>query len=99
MGVPVVALHGGTWVGRISESILNTIGQPELVARTEDEFIGIAAGLAVNEERRNWFRHNLRALVEQSPFCDASAFSRDLEAAFRAMWRVWCEQRSTSDPV
>ncbi|MGQ9372206.1 O-linked N-acetylglucosamine transferase, SPINDLY family protein, partial [Azospirillum sp. A39] len=32
MGVPVVSLRGGTWVGRVSESILTTVGVGELVA-------------------------------------------------------------------
>jgi predicted O-linked N-acetylglucosamine transferase (SPINDLY family) len=32
----------------------------------------------------------LRGRVASSPFCDGPAFTRNLEAAYRAMWRDWC---------
>ena len=36
---------------------------------------------------------NLRPRMAASPLCDADRFVRDLEAAFRTMWRAWCEGR------
>jgi predicted O-linked N-acetylglucosamine transferase (SPINDLY family) len=30
--------------------------------------------------------------MQASPLMDASAFARDIEAAYRTMWRTWCEQ-------
>ncbi|MBK1647612.1 tetratricopeptide repeat protein [Rhabdochromatium marinum] len=90
MGVPVVALRGHTWVGRISDSILSTVGLPELVARDEEDYIAIAASLAKNAEWRAWLRTNLRSMVMKSPLGDGQRFTRDLEAAYRGMWRLWC---------
>jgi predicted O-linked N-acetylglucosamine transferase (SPINDLY family) len=29
----------------------------------------------------------------QSPLMDQAAFARDMEAAYRGMWKIWCEQR------
>ncbi|MBK1647613.1 tetratricopeptide repeat protein [Rhabdochromatium marinum] len=98
MGTPVVTFSGETWVARVGESILNTIGLPELVAHTEEDYIAMAATLAADAERRAWLRMNLRAMLTASPFCDGQGFTRDLEAAYRGMWRRWCAGENKTAP-
>ena len=44
MGVPVVTLRGKTWVGRVTESIISTIGLSECVASSPDEYVEIVPG-------------------------------------------------------
>lgn len=90
MGVPVVTLVGDTVVGRAGLSQLSNLGLPELVARTGDEFVDIARGLASDPHRLLALRRGLRARMEASPLMDAGGFARDIEAAYRAMWRAWC---------
>ncbi len=92
MGVPVVTLRGNTWVGRVSESILTTAGLPELVAGSEAEYVEIAARLATDAARRTALRAELRGVVEASPLFQPGGFARDLEAAYRSMWRAWCSR-------
>ena len=29
--------------------------------------------------------------MQASPLCDAKAYARDVEAAYRTMWRTWCD--------
>ncbi|MCC6657121.1 MAG: tetratricopeptide repeat protein [Rhodocyclaceae bacterium] len=94
MGVPVVTLKGDRWAGRVSESILATIGLEELVARNEEEYLAIAAALAEDPRRLAALRATLRGRLERSPFCDGASFARDLEAAWRGMWREWCAQQA-----
>jgi len=96
MGVPVVTLRGATWVGRVSESILATVGLADLVATDEDSYVEIAAALAADPRRRASLRAGLRAAVEGSPFFDAGPFTLNLEAAYRGMWREWCARSTTS---
>ncbi|MGD0137524.1 MAG: tetratricopeptide repeat protein [Tepidisphaeraceae bacterium] len=92
MGVPVVSLAGRTAVGRGGASILANVGVPELVARTPQQYVQIAAELAGDLPRLAELRRTLRARMQASPLMDAPRFARNIEAAYRQMWRNWCQQ-------
>ena len=90
MGVPVVSLAGQTAVGRGGVSILSNVGLPELVAADTEEYLGIAVGLAQDLSRLSRLRATLRNRMQASPLMDAPRFARNVEAAYREMWRRWC---------
>ncbi len=102
MGVPVVSLAGETHASRMGRSILHAAGLDELVAQTQDRYAEIAIGLARDPGRLEKMRSGLRERMRQSPLMDAAAFTRDLESAYRAMWRSWCaaqEKKSFFDRI
>ena len=43
MGVPVVTLAGQTHVSRVGVSLLSTVGLPELIAQSAEEYVSIAS--------------------------------------------------------
>ena len=94
MGVPVVALAWRTVMGRGGKSILSNIGLPELVAETAEDFIAKAVALADDLPRLSKLRSSLRERMESSPLRDARRHARDVEVAYRAMWREWCTPKS-----
>lgn len=87
MGVPVVTLLGGTVVGRAGWSQLCNLDLRELAAGSTGEFIRIAAELAADWPRLAQLRAGLRARMEASALMDGARFTRNLEAAYRRMWR------------
>jgi predicted O-linked N-acetylglucosamine transferase (SPINDLY family) len=92
MGVPVVTLAGKTHCSRMVASVLGNLDLSELVATGPEDYVRIAVELAGDLPRLAELRATLRARMEQSPLMDAPAFARDIEAAYRQMWRTWCEQ-------
>ena len=92
MGVPVVSLVGQTGVGRGGLSILSNIGLPELAAHTPAQYVQIAAALANDLPRLASLRSSLRPRMLESPLMDGPRFARNVEAAYRTMWRTWCEK-------
>jgi predicted O-linked N-acetylglucosamine transferase (SPINDLY family) len=94
MGAPVVSLVGRRPVSRGGISILNNLGLPELVAFSKDDYVRIAAELAGDLPRLAELRRTLRSRMEASVLMDASRFARNIEAAYRAMWRHWCAEKS-----
>jgi predicted O-linked N-acetylglucosamine transferase (SPINDLY family) len=93
MGVPCVTRLGDRISGRNSASFLTSVGLGELVARTPDNYLAIAIGLA---ERIEWLaslRSTLRERVLASPIGNREVYVRHVEAAYRTLWRRWCARR------
>jgi predicted O-linked N-acetylglucosamine transferase (SPINDLY family) len=92
MGVPVVTLIGETSVARSGYALLKMIGLAELAAQDEQDYVAIAAALAQDLDRLDALRRGMRARIEVSPLRDEAGLTRDLEAAYRAMWATWCAE-------
>jgi len=90
MGVPVVTLAGVTLASRLSLSFLNVAGLKELVAEDADAYLRIARDLARDLPRLASLRAGMRARLLASPLFQAERFTKNLESAYREMWRTWC---------
>jgi protein O-GlcNAc transferase len=95
MGVPVVTLVGRTAVGRAGLCIASNLELPEVVATTVDEYVDIAVRMARDLARLGQLRSELRERLQKSPLMDAPRFARNLEGAYRGMWRRWCRGTAT----
>ncbi|MGA3068407.1 MAG: hypothetical protein ABSF29_16320, partial [Tepidisphaeraceae bacterium] len=91
MGVPVVTLSGETAVGRGGRSILSNLGLPELIASTPADYVKIATELAGNFHQLGELRRTMRGRMRDSPLMDAPGVARDIESAYRRIWRIWCK--------
>ncbi len=91
MGAPLVTLAGGRHAARVGASLMTAIGLPELVAATPDRYADIAAALAGDLTRLMRLRLGMRERVRRSALCDETRFMRNLETAYRLMWRRWCD--------
>ena len=92
MGVPVVTLGGDGFAARHSQSHLTNAGLTTLIAGGADAYVEIAVGLARDLKHLALLRAELRPRVAASPLCDGPRFTRHLEAAYRVMWRRWCDR-------
>ena len=90
MGVPVISLAGNTHCSRVGVSLLTHVGLPELIAKTTDEYVEIAAALATDLPRLQLMRAGLRERMRDSPLCDAPRFVSNLERLYRDAWNTWC---------
>ncbi|OQA33332.1 MAG: lipoprotein NlpI [Betaproteobacteria bacterium ADurb.Bin341] len=91
MGIPFVTLADRPSVGRLGSAILQAIGHPEWIARSEEEYIEITVSLASDLGRLMVLREGLRGEMENCALMDEPAFARKVEAAYRQMWVKWCE--------
>lgn len=93
MGVPVISLEGERHAARVGASLLSVLGLRELLARDVEEFVLIASRLAADPERLTALRAGLRERMAASPLLDHAGFTRNLESAYREMWRAYCASR------
>ena len=89
-GVPCVSLAGGTSVSRAGRSILRAANLPELATDTPEAFVRAAVDLAGDRDRLRALRLSMRERLRASPLMDHRGFARNLESAYRQMWRSWC---------
>lgn len=92
MGVPVVTLAGSSHVSRVGVSLLSSVGLRELVAYSKKDYVAKAAALACDLPRLSTLQSSLRQRMQQSPLMNAPRFARNVEAAYRSMWRRWCSK-------
>jgi predicted O-linked N-acetylglucosamine transferase (SPINDLY family) len=91
MGVPAITLVSTkTAFGRAGWSQLCNLGLKELAADSLDRYVALAAGLAQNLPRLKELRSTLRHRMQQSPLMDGKHFARNMEQAYRQLWRQWC---------
>ena len=90
MGNPFITYSNRPSVGRIGASILTTLGHPEWIATSEEEYVEKAVALASDPQKLSTIRQNLRSEMEASPLMDQKGFVRELEGAYQAMWKKWC---------
>jgi len=92
MGVPVVTLAGKTHASRVGVSLLSNVGLEQLIAQTAEQYVQIAADLAKDVDALSKLRSALRSRLAASPLLDGSGLAREVEAAYRVMWKQWCGQ-------
>jgi predicted O-linked N-acetylglucosamine transferase (SPINDLY family) len=99
MGVPIVTLRGRTFAGRMVAGVLARVGLEDLIAEDPQQFIQIARDLAGDFDRLGALRRTLRERMTASPLCDAPAFTRDLEAAYRKLWQHHADSAAFGAPL
>lgn len=92
MGVPIITLAGEWIVSRQTASYLAQLGLHELITGNKASYIDLATSLAHNRDRLLTLRQGLRERMAASPLCNARRFAAHVEAAYRDMWRKWCEE-------
>ena len=90
MGVPIITLRGHRHAARVGASILTQVGLGACIAEDSASYVTLARDLATDPACLAGLRAGLRERIAASRLCDAPAFARDVEAAYRTMWRTWC---------
>jgi protein O-GlcNAc transferase len=96
MGTPVLTLVGQTAAGRAGKAMLTICGLDELIANTSDEFVQKASELARDLPRLTQLRASLRQRLRESPLMDAPRFARNMESAYRKVWKNFCANPTSS---
>jgi len=92
MGVPVLTAPGTRSVSRSAASVLSAVGLPDWIAADGEDYVRRAVRFAGEREVLAQLRSSLRSRMRASPLMDEERFTRDLEHAYRQMWRRWCEE-------
>jgi predicted O-linked N-acetylglucosamine transferase (SPINDLY family) len=92
MGLPVITLAGDRHAARVSQSILSRLGLSDMVANDADDYIRLAKELANDRKRLAKLRSSIRPTMLESRLRNARALAKEIENAYREMWRKWCNR-------
>jgi len=99
MGMPVVTLAGRLAVQCVGASILSGAGLPEFVTRTPEQYLKAALYLAAAVPKRPELRGDIRKALMASPWMDEAGIVREIENAYRDMWRKWCTRAGSPSGI
>jgi len=85
-GLPVLTLIGNSFASRVAASLLNTIGLPELITNTQEEYEVLAIELAMNPHKLADIKLKLVNSRLTTPLFDTQLFTKNLEAAYSKMY-------------
>ncbi len=86
MGVPVVVKAGDNFVSRMGASFMHAAGLPEWVAKSDADYVRIAASMAKDRKALLTLKQGLRERLEALSAWDVDQYTRDFEKALRKMW-------------
>ncbi len=94
MGVPVITVPGTRSISRSTASILATLGLSDWIAAGPEDYVRLAVKCAGDQAFITELRQTLRERMRASPLMDELQFARDVEDAYRRMWRAWCGSKA-----
>ena len=97
MGVPVLVLEGATYASRFGGSVLRNMGLESWIATSIEAYVETAVWQAEDSGALLKLRHELRPRMAISVLLDSDGFTRNLEHAYRRMWKTWCDSKATLD--
>ena len=87
-GCPLLTLSGKTFISRVAGSLLRTMGLPELITSSLEEYEATALRLARNPRQLAELRARLEANRATCGLFDGAEFARKLETAYATMWEI-----------
>jgi predicted O-linked N-acetylglucosamine transferase (SPINDLY family) len=85
-GIPVVTLAGESFSSRVAASLLNTIGAPELITYSIDDYIKLAIELASSREKFFSIKDKIAVNRSTSPLFNIKLFTKNIELAYQRIY-------------
>ena len=84
--LPVLTLSGQSFASRVAASLLSAAGVPELITTTRGDYEEMAVRLALESYPLQAIRTRLRDAIATAPLFDTPLLTRNIEAAYVAMY-------------
>jgi protein O-GlcNAc transferase len=89
-GLPVLTLIGESYPARVSAAILNSMGLPDLITNTQEEYEFKAIEFGNDADKLWEIRERLSKNKLTSPVYDVKKMTKSVEAAYEAMYDRYC---------
>ena len=90
MGVPVVAVSGENFCGRMGASILHHAGMSDWVAADTVQLIEILKEKTTDLQTLRSFKEALREQLKNSAICDQVGYADEVSGLMQRAWQDYC---------
>ncbi len=94
MGVPLVTRVGRQFSARNSYTFMKNVGVTEGIAWTDEEYVEWGVRLGKDAMLRQQIAWKLRQSKHTSPLWNAKQFTREMEKAYKQMWKIYIAAES-----
>jgi predicted O-linked N-acetylglucosamine transferase (SPINDLY family) len=85
-GIPGVTLAGESFSSRVAGSLLNTIGAPELITYSINDYINLAIEFASSSEKFFTIKNKIAVNRITSPLFDINLFTENIELTYQRIY-------------
>lgn len=96
-GLPLVTRTGKQFAARVGASLCKAVGMDDLVATNSATYEAIIETLVQDAEKRQEVRDRLARNLQTAPLFQTEAYTRHLEAGYRAAWDNWRAGNAPTD--
>jgi protein O-GlcNAc transferase len=96
-GLPVLTCPGETYASRMGAGLSSSVGMPELICESIDEYIQKAIDLGNNPELLRSLKAKLAHAVIDAPLFKPQLFISHLERGFKQIWRSYVNELNHVD--
>ena len=79
MGVPVLTMTGKSYASRMASSLLHSIGLPELITASIEDYEKLAFELSTNSQKLDMIKEKLKLNRSKKPLFNTEMYTRHLE--------------------
>ena len=91
-GLPIITKKGEQFVARCAASMLNAVGLPEMITKTEKDYEELALKLATDKSLLSSIRERLAKNRLSTPLFNTEKYTKDLEEAFEKVYSHYYNQ-------
>ena len=96
-GLPVVTRIGNSFASRVSASLLNAIGLPELISHSEKEFENLALELANDKDKLEKIKIKLEKNKISKSLFNTEIYTKNIESSYRTIYDRYSNNLSAED--
>ena len=86
-GLPVITKAGNSFSGRVAASMLNAVGLPELITKTENEYEELALYFSKNRDQLQKIKGKLKENKLKTSLFDTKKYVKNIEEAYKKIYK------------
>ena len=96
-GLPVVTMQGKQFAARVAASLLKSVGLPELITKTKEDYENLIFQLATEPKRLAEIKEKLARNRLKEPLFGTKRYTRNFERGLRKAYQLYCDDKPPQD--